>query len=209
MMCAMKLLGSLTSPFVRKVRIVMADKKLDYQFELEDVWSADSAIQQFNPLGKVPCLVMEDGTALFDSRVIVEYLDTLSPVSRLIPASGRDRAQVKCWEALADGLQEAAVAILVEQTQRTSRQRSASWITRQQAKIDAALDAMEKDLGELSFCTGISYTLADVAVGCALGYLDFRFPELDWRQNRPALSRLYDKLLTRSSFSDTTPPPAA
>lgn len=93
----MKLIGSLTSPYVRKVRIVMAEKKLDYRLELENVWSADTQIQTYNPLGKVPCLVMEDGGALFDSRVIVEYLDTLSPVARLIPQPGRDRAAVKCW----------------------------------------------------------------------------------------------------------------
>ena len=108
----MKLIGSLTSPYVRKVRIVMAEKKLDYRLELENVWSADTQIQTYNPLGKVPCLVMEDGGALFDSRVIVEYLDTLSPVARLIPQPGRDRAAVKCWEAIADGLLDACVTIV-------------------------------------------------------------------------------------------------
>src|SRR5690348_15276195 len=100
----MKLIGSIASPYVRKVRIVMAEKKLDYEFVLENVWAADSNIQQSNPLGKVPCLIMEDGGAMFDSRVIVEYLDTLTPVCKLIAAQGRERAEVKCWEALADGI---------------------------------------------------------------------------------------------------------
>ena len=104
----MKLIGSTSSPYVRKVRIVMAEKKLDYEFVTEDVWAADSTIGQSNPLGKVPCLVMEGGEALFDSRVIVEYLDTLSPVGKLIPAVGRERAEVKTWEALADGVLDAA-----------------------------------------------------------------------------------------------------
>jgi glutathione S-transferase len=112
----MKLIGSAASPYVRKVRIVMAEKKLDYQFVLEDVWAENSTISTSNPLGKVPCLVMEGGEAVFDSRVIVEYLDTLSPVGKLIPAQGRERAEVKTWEALADGIMEAAVRARLEAT---------------------------------------------------------------------------------------------
>ena len=95
----MKLLGSLASPYVRKVRIVMAEKKLEFELVLEDVWSPQTTIGLSNPLGKVPCLIMEDGGAMFDSRVIVEYLDTMSPVGKLIPSSGRERASVKCWES--------------------------------------------------------------------------------------------------------------
>ena len=103
----MKLIGSLTSPYVRKVRIVMAEKKLDYQFVEEDVWGSD-AILASNPLGKVPCLVMEGGEAVFDSRVIVEYLDARSPLARLIPEPNRERTEVRTWEALADGIIDAA-----------------------------------------------------------------------------------------------------
>src|SRR5690606_34691810 len=150
------------------------EKKLDYRFELENVWAPDTEIQKFNPLGKVPCLVMEDNGALFDSRVIVEYLDTLSPVSRLIPQSGRERAAVKCWEAIADGVLDACVTIFKE-NQRPEAQRSAEWIDRQYGKIDAALDAMNKSLGDHPFCMGVNYSLADIAVGCALAYLDLRF----------------------------------
>ncbi|AZG07570.1 MAG: glutathione S-transferase [Bordetella sp. SCN 67-23] len=201
----MKLIGSLASPFVRKVRIVLADKKLDYQFEQENVWAADTRIQDSNPLGKVPCLIMEDGGAVFDSRVIVEYLDTITPVCRLLPPSGRERSEVKCWEALADGLLDAAVLIRAEYTQRPEALRSESWIARQQGKIDAAVEAMETGLGEKPFCAGNSYTLADVAVGCALGYLDFRYPERDWRDGHPNLARLAEKLAQRPSFADTDP----
>ncbi len=203
----MKLIGSLTSPYVRKVRVVMAEKKLDYQLELENVWSPDSQIQQFNPLGKVPCLVMEDGGALFDSRVIVEYLDTLSPVARLIPQSGRDRAAVKCWEAIADGMQDACVAI-VRENMRPEAQRSPDWIERQYTKIHAALRAMEGSLGENAHCMGVNYTLADIAVGCALSYLDLRFAALNWRHDHANLARLDEKLSARPSFMDTMPPPA-
>jgi len=203
----MKLIGATTSPYVRKVRIVMAEKKLDYQFVTEDVWAADTTIAQSNPLGKVPCLVMEGGEALFDSRVIVEYLDTLSPVGKLIPAMGRERAEVKTWEALADGLLDASILARLEANWagRSKAQRSQAWIDRQMAKIDASLKAMSQGLGEKPFCAGIHMSLADIAVGCALGYLDFRFPQIDWRTPYPNLLKLGDKLALRQSFIDTKP----
>jgi glutathione S-transferase len=201
----MKLIGSLASPYVRKVRVVLAEKKLDYTFVLEDVWSPDSTIRQFNPLGQVPCLVMEGAEPMFDSRVIVEYLDTLSPVGKLIPTVGRERAEVKTWEAMADGVMDAAVSARLEATWagRTKAQRSAAWIKRQTEKIKVTLDAMNRGLGDKPFCTGIHLTLADLAVGSALGYLDLRFPELEWRNGRDSLDKLYNKLMLRSSFSET------
>ena len=200
----MKLLSSPTSPYVRKVRIVMIEKKLDYQSENANVWAADTRIQEHNPLGKVPCLVTDDGSALFDSRVIVEYLDTLSPVSSLIPKGGRDRAAVKCWEALADGTLDACITI-VKELQRPVGQQSPEWIERQYGKIDAALAAMETGLGDQNYCMGISYTLADIAVGCVLGYMDLRFAAIDWRSTHPNLARLDIKLVARQSFIDTAP----
>ncbi len=205
----MKLIGSLSSPFVRKVRIVLAEKKLDYQLQLEDVWAADSSIQQLNPLGKVPCLVMdEDMPALYDSRVIVEYVDNLSPVSRLLPANGRERIDIKWWEALADGVMDAAVLIRLEQYRRTPEQQSDMWIQRQRGKIEAALRVMDTQLSDRVYCVGrpsSSYSLADIAVGCALGYLDFRLPDIDWRGTCPNLLRLFDKISQRQSFIDTQP----
>jgi len=203
----MKLIGAVTSPYVRKVRIVMAEKKLEYQFVLEDVWSADTQIVQSNPLGKVPCLLMEGGEALFDSRVIVEYLDTLSPVGKLIPASGRERTEVKVWEALADGLMDAAITARMEAhwAGRTEAQRSQAWIDRQMSKVDASLAAMSSGLAERAFCSDIHLTLSDIAVGCALGYLDFRFAHIDWRTRHPNLAKLYEKLAQRASFADTLP----
>ena len=203
----MKLIGSLTSPYVRKVRIVMAEKKLDFQLLLEDPWGTDEVLKS-NPLGKVPCLVMEGGEAVFDSRVIVEYLDTLSPVGKLIPASGRERVEVRTWEALADGLLDAAVAARMEKIWpgRSEHQRSQAWIDRQRSRIHAALAAMAKGLGDKPFCMGVHLTLADIAVGCALGYLEFRFPDIAWRDEHANLARLADKLATRQSFIDTRPP---
>jgi len=203
----MKLIGAVTSPYVRKVRIVMAEKKLDYQFVTEDVWSADTTITQSNPLGKVPCLVMEGGEALFDSRVIVEYVDTLSPVGKLIPPSGRERAEVKTWEALADGLLDAAILARLEATWpgRKEGERSQAWIERQMKKINDSLVAMERALADRQYCTGNHMSLADIAVGCALGYLDFRFASLDWRSEHAQLAQLYERLAQRQSFKDSAP----
>lgn len=203
----MKLIGSPTSPYVRKVRVVMAEKKLDVQLEDEDVWNSD-AIVKSNPLGKVPCLVLDGGEAVFDSRVIVEYLDTLSPVGKLIPPSGRERTEVRTWEALADGLVDAALLARLEATWsgRTPEQRSPAWIARQVRTIHNALKAISQGLGDKPHCAGTHFTLADVAVGCALGYLDFRFKDIDWRAPYPNLGKLYDKLAARQSFIDSAPP---
>ena len=201
----MKLIGSTTSPYVRKVRVVMAEKKLDYAFELDNVWSAETQVHQSNPLGKVPCLVMEDGSALYDSRVIAEYLDTLTPVCKLLPPNGRDRADAKVWEALADGVLDAAVLVRLECTLRPQEQQSPQWIARQLGKVTAGLQVMSEKLGDGAFCMGKNYSLADVAVGCALGWLTFRFPEIDWRGEHPNLARLHDKLAERASFKDTVP----
>ena len=201
----MKLIGSVTSPYVRKVRVVLAEKKLDYVFELENVWSSDTKISASNPLGKVPCLVMEEGSAMYDSRVIAEYLDTLTPVCKLLPANSRDRANVKVWEALADGVGDAAVLAYLERTQRPPELQSQAWIDRQQGKVRNGLRVMSENLGEQPFCMGIHYTLADVAVGCVLGWLSLRFPEIDWRTDYPNLARLFQKLSERASFKDTVP----
>ena len=203
----MKLIGAVTSPYARKVRIVMAEKKLDFKFVTEDVWAADSTISQANPLGKVPCLVMEGGEALFDSRVIVEYIDTLSPVGKLIPTVGRERAEVKTWEALADGILDAAILARLEATWpgRTAEQRSSAWIDRQMGKIDLSLKAVSQGLGEKAYCAGVYFSLADSAVGCVLGDLDFRFPQINWRADYPNLAKLNDKLAVRASFVDTKP----
>jgi glutathione S-transferase len=202
----MKLIGSLTSPYVRKVRVVLAEKKLDYNFVLEDVWNSD-AILSSNPLGKVPVLVMEGGEAVFDSRVIVEYVDTLSPVGRLIPASGRERVEVRTWEALADGMLDAAISARMERVwkHRTDAQRSDAWIDRQMERINASLRSISQGLSDKPFCVGTHFSLADIAVGCALLWLEFRFPEITWRTNYPNLGRLVDKLAARQSFIDTVP----
>ncbi|MBU3583457.1 glutathione S-transferase [Polynucleobacter sp. 15G-AUS-farblos] len=204
----MKLIGSLTSPYVRKVRIVFSEKKVDVDHVTENVWSPDTIIGQTNPLGKVPCLVLDDGGVIYDSRVIAEYADGLSPVSKLIPADTRDRATVKTWEALADGIMDAGILARLELTLRPAEQQSPAWVDRQMGKIQAALRQMSEQLGENAWCHSNQMTLADIAFGCAVGYLLFRFPEVQWQTQYPNLDRLYQKLMQRASFIDTAPPAA-
>lgn len=200
----MKLIASLTSPFARKVRIVAAEKRIEYELVLENPWEPTSRVPEFNPLGMVPVWVLEDGKSLFDSRVIVEYLDGISPVGHLIPTDPRTRIAVKRCEALADGICDAAVLTFAERM-RPEAQQSQEWIERQLGKVRAGLSTMSGEMGMKNWCLGDSFTLADIAVGCALGYLDFRFPELDWRRSQPHLSEYYDRVMQRQTFRDTMP----
>jgi glutathione S-transferase len=201
----MKLLGTDLSPYVRKVRIVLAEKKIDAQYQRIDLATDLDFLRQYNPLGKIPCLLADERSAIFDSRVIVEYLDNLTPVHRLIPPSGRQRVDVRTLEALADGLTDAAVLIRQETNARPAAERNKAWLDRQQGKIDAALAALDAHLGEDLWLVDGRYSLADIAVGCALGYLDFRFPDTAWRERHPRLAVFVDKLNTRPSFADTAP----
>jgi glutathione S-transferase len=201
----MKLIASYTSPYARKVRIALAEKKIDYDLVEESPWAAQTTVPAYNPLGKVPVVILDDGTKLFDSRVIVEYLDTVSPVSRLIPEPNRQRIVVKRWEALADGICDAAVALVLER-KRPARQQNKDWLDRQQRKVDLGLKELADELGEKPWCNGEAYSLADIATGCALGYLDLRHAAIDWRSAYPNLVKLTERLAKRPSFAETVPP---
>jgi glutathione S-transferase len=203
----MKLIASLTSPYARKVRIALAEKKIEYDLIEESPWTAETTVPNYNPLGKVPVFVLDDGTTLFDSRVIVEYLDTVSPVSRLIPEPNRQRIVVKRWEALADGICDAAAAIVLE-NKRPARQQSKDWLERQRRKVDLGLKEFATELGDKTWCNGEAYSLADIAAGCALGYLDLRHAAIDWRAAYPNLVKLAERLAKRPSFAETAPPAA-
>jgi len=200
----LKLIGSSASPFARKVRIVLAEKRIECTWEVQSPWAADSGVSDLNPLGKVPVLVLEDGTALYDSRVICEFLDGVSPIGKLIPAGNRERIEVRRWEALADGIVDAGALVRAE-GQRPAHERSAAWTERQMKKVARGLDALETQLGARAYCCGNNLTLADIAVGACLGWLDFRFPQLGWRDDRENLARLAAKLAERPSFADTLP----
>ncbi len=200
----MKLIGSHTSPFVRKVRVVLAEKKMEYELVIDSPWQNDSQVPSFNPLGKIPVLMIDGDTPLFDSRVIVEHIDNVTPNNKLLPAPNRERTEVKRWEALSDGLCDAAVAVILE-AKRAKKEQSTDLIKRQHEKVTRALAFMEIQLGDKPYCMGTHFSLADITVGIALGYLSFRFPEINWQESHPNLSRLYEKLMQRPSFIDTMP----
>jgi glutathione S-transferase len=201
----MKLLASPASPYTRKVRVVLAEKKIDCDLELVDVNPLDNPVNDHNPLGKIPTLLMDDGTALYDSRVIVEFLDGKSPISRLIPEELRDRIAVRRWEALADGVLDAGLLVRYESL-RTKNEQSKAWTDKQLARIKRGMGLMSSELGERQWCHAERYSLADIAVGCCLGWLNFRKPGgVDWLAEHPALGKHYEKLMARPAFADTVP----
>lgn len=200
----MKLVTSLTSPYGRKARVVLLEKKIPFQLQVENPWLPDSPVAGLNPLGKVPVLVLEDGSSVFDSRVIVEYLDHVSPVAHLIPSEPKSRMIVRGIEALADGVTDATVAVYLEK-KRPPEQQSSDWLVLQEKTLFRGLGALSEALGEKPWYLGNSMTLADVACGCTLGYLELRAPGIDWHTAHPNLARLADKLATRASFKETVP----
>ena len=200
----MKLLVSLLSPYGRKVRIVLAEKRIDCDLELVDVTPAETPLNAHNPLGKIPTLLLDDGMALYDSRVIVEFLDAVSPIGRLIPKGNRERVAVLRWEALADGVLDAGILLRAE-TLRPKKEQSKAWMERQRGKVERGLAEMAQDLGERDWCHNERYTLADIALGCSLGWLAFRHPAFDWRGKYANLARHYDKLSERPAFAETAP----
>ena len=201
----MKLLGSGPSPYTRKVRIVLAEKRIECEFETVDVNPADNPVNAHNPLGKVPTLMLDDGTALFDSRVIVEFLDSVSPISRLIPDDNRERVAVRRWEALADGSLDAGLLIRYESL-RPKKEQSAAWSEKQTGKLKRGIALIAADVGDKPWCHGDRYSLADIAVGCCLGWVEFRKPGgVEWRNTYSNLARFYDRLMERPAFADTAP----
>ncbi len=198
----MKLRYSPTSPYVRKVEMVIFETGLDalVQRVPTNAWAPDTNLPDDNPLGKVPTLVLDDGTALFDSRVIAEHLDSLHDGPRLFPASGPERWKALRLQALGDGLNDAAVARRLEQL-RPDGERSASWIARQAAAMTRALDTLEAEAETL----GDQPTIGTIAVMAALGYMDLRFADEAWRQGRPDLAAWFERQAKRPSFAATGP----
>jgi glutathione S-transferase len=191
----MKLLASLASPYTRKVRVVLAEKKIDCEMQLVDVAPVENPVNRHNPLGKIPTLVLDDGAALYDSRVIVEFLDNSSPLNRLIPADFRERLQVRRWEALADGVVDAGILV-----------RGGFQLEKQIPRMHRGMAQLAAELDGRTWCRGERYSLADIALGCCVGWLGFRKPgDVDWQAEYPALARHYGKLMERPAFADTAP----
>jgi len=197
----MKLFTSSRSPYGRKVRVMLAEKAV--ACEVIETAASSPEVAAANPLAKVPVLVRDDGRPLYDSSLIVEYLDGLVAKPKLIPDAFEDRIEVRRWEALGNGIMDATVAIMHENRLPLGERKGADFFDKQQRKIDAGLVAMETDLGDRSFCFGDHFTLADIACGSALVYLDIVLPDLDWRGRHPALARHYGRLAQRPSFQAT------
>ena len=200
----MKLLAALISPYTRKVRVVLAEKKIECEMQIVDVAPSDNPVNAHNPLGKIPTLLLDDGTALYDSRVIVEFLDSVSPISRLIPEATRDRVAVRRWDALADGVLDAGLLWRYESI-RDKKEQSKGWQDKQLARMKRGMEQAAKEIGA-TYCHAERYSLADIAVGCCLGWLDFRKPGgVDWRAEYAPVARHYDKMMERAAFADTVP----
>lgn len=200
----MKILGSPGSPYVRKVRIVALEKSIPFEFQRIDLLDPNSNLSSANPLGKIPALIRDNGKALYDSSVIAEYLDGLKPVPRLIPEALEDRAEIKRWEAVADGIMDATVAISHDYILSDVEGGGLAWSNaNQQKKIDLGLALMERDLGAGEFCYGDALSLADIACVVALAYLDHVLPKVDWRKAYPGLRCLFDRMEARESFKST------
>ena len=197
----MKILGHDGSPYVRKVRIVLEEKRIPYEYVLAKPSAPGSPVADYNPLAKIPVLVTDQGTGIYDSPVIVDYLDALFPEPRLIPHELEPRLEVKRWEALGDGVTDAVVAVSHDY----DKVQTAQWHDKQRLKIDRGLAAMAKALGDREFCYGNRFSLADIAAGYALGYMDQVLPDIDWRAAQPALARLAERLAARDSFRKTLP----
>jgi glutathione S-transferase len=199
-----KLVIAKPSPFARKVRVALREKRLAFEEIVENPWAAGTAVPGTNPLGKVPALILDDARVVYDSKVIVEYLETLGRPPQLVPTDPELRIAHKQIEALADGVCDAVVLVVLERS-RPGDLQSGDWIGRQTRKIEAGTAELERLLGASEWFTASGFGLADIAAGCALGYLDLRLPEFDWRRRHPVLARYFARLDARPSFSATRP----
>jgi glutathione S-transferase len=199
----MELYYSQTSPYSRKVRICILEKSLSDRIALILCSPLENpeVLQHLNPLGKVPTLLMADGTALYDSPVICEYIDSLANAPMLLPRTKETRFQALRWQALGDGIMDATFAIVTEQ-RRTDAERSAQWLERWKRSIDRSLDVLEQEAVQ-QFSMEIN--LAQIAVGCSLGQLDFRLPDLNWRSDRLLLTDWFDLFNQRDAMQQTMP----
>ncbi|MFO1385589.1 MAG: glutathione S-transferase [Chitinivorax sp.] len=201
----MKLIASLTSPFARKIRVLLLEKDIPCELVVDIPWNADTQVPHYNPLGKVPVLLTDGGRAIYDSPIIAEYLDTIVSTPLFLPEDRRRAIEVKQLEALADGVIDACVTIFLERKRPPERQ-DMEWIDRQQGKIEHGLQALENSLKGSRYLLGDQLTLGDIATACALGYLDFRFPDIDWRSEHPRLLAYAEQLFARPAFVKTRPP---
>ena len=200
----MKLLYTPNSPYARKVRIVALEKHIDLALQEVVLADPDCSVKNHNPLGKIPVLILNDGDNLYDSRVIVEYLDNHAPGTHLIPQDNSSKIWVRRWEALSDGVCDAAIAAMLE-GRRPPEQQSQANIDRQLDKVMRGLEVLNLDITKKKWCVNETFSLADIALGCMLGYVDLRFKHLNWQDKCPNLAKHYGILVKRPSFKQTMP----
>ena len=200
----MKLVGSYTSPFVRKLSILLLEKGITFEFINELPYNADNGVAQFNPLGKVPVLVTEVGECWFDSPIIAEYIELMNVAPAMLPRDPLESLRVRKIEALADGIMDAGLVSVREQA-RPAAQQSEDELLRQREKINRSLDVLEGYLVDGTLKTD-TVNLATIAIACAVGYLNFRRVAPGWSVDRPHLVKLVENLFSRESFARTEPP---
>lgn len=202
----MKLLGSTGSPYARKARVAMLEKKIACEFVVDRPSHPDSQVPKHNPLAKVPVLVLDNGKSIYDSSVIAEYFDGIGSGPKLIPADFAPRIAVRQWEALGDGIVDAIVTLTHDSRYSETCDVNAGWYQKQLQKIEGGLATLERDIGANEYCFGSTFGLADICAGMALGYMDRAYARYDWRSKYPGLKRYADKLFARASFQQTQPP---
>ena len=200
----MKLLSATPSPYARKVRIALAEKRLDFELVTEVPWNADTSTQLYNPLEKLPVLILNDGKTVFESDYILEWLEAMHPMPALVPSDCDSRLMARRFEVIADGVCDAFVLHFFERM-RPEAQQSAAWIDRQMRKIEGGIAELARTVPPGEFCVGEAFTIADIAVGTVMLYLDVRFPGFDWRSRYGALAARVDRLDARPSFAATRP----
>lgn len=200
----MKLIIAKPSPYARKARIALIEKAIAFEELMDNPWKTDTQTVDFNPLGKVPVLITDDGESYFDSRVIIEYLETLDCPPALIPADPVARVAAKRVEAVADGICDAVVLTVVE-AGRSEALRSLEWVARQRGKAEAGVKVLDQMLPDAKWFVGDSMSIADVAAACVLAYLDLRMPDFAWRDAYPRLVAFSAAMEARPSFQATRP----
>ena len=200
----MRLIRAAPSPYARKVRIALAEKQLRFELVTEVPWNQDTSLPRFNPLEKLPVLVLDDGTSWYESNLILEWIERHYPEPRLLPADPDAALAARRALILADGVCDAFLLVFFER-QRPPDHQSAPWIARQMRKIEGGIGELARLAGGRRVVVGEALSWGDLGIGCALLYLDLRFPELPWRTRHAELARYVDRLAERPSFRDTLP----
>jgi glutathione S-transferase len=201
----MRLFTSSATPFGRKAQITLLEKNIPFTLELDDIRLPNPKIAPLNPLRKLPVLEIDSETILFDSALICDYLDQAYPETPLIPASLATKTHIRLLDIVAQGILDAAVLIVMEPRFHNEQQISQTWITHQTQKIQQGFSYLANILGEHQYLNHNNFTLADITLGCALAYVEFRLPTIEWRTQHPNLNTYLNNLMQRPSFANTQP----